>query len=111
MGSQIECCSLGQGIQEGSPGVREEDQAREGEIDMPAAWLRDELEQYFDSSEFKHSHWRQDTSRFLSRKKRIPPWTKSDQKIQSLLLCVFPKLNQNARQRKAAGRWACSAPH
>lgn len=71
---------------------------------MPV-WFED-LEQFLDSDELKHTHFRKGTSRYASRGKIIPRWTKSDRNIQALLLRVFPKLKQDERQRKAAARWA-----
>lgn len=39
-------------------------------------------------------------------KREKPDWTKSQSKIQKLLLRSFPKLATNPRQRSSAARWA-----
>jgi len=36
----------------------------------------------------------------------IPEWAKSNKKIQQILLCSFPKLKTDARQRARAARWS-----
>lgn len=36
----------------------------------------------------------------------IPEWTKSDKKIQAILLRSFPKLRTDPKQRVSAARWA-----
>jgi hypothetical protein len=40
------------------------------------------------------------------RKRPVPEWAKDNRKIQTILLRSFPKLQTEARQRKAAARWA-----
>jgi hypothetical protein len=41
-----------------------------------------------------------------TRLKNIPDWATNNAKLQALLLTVFPKLETDLKQRKAAARWA-----
>lgn len=40
-----------------------------------------------------------------SNNREIPTWALNRSKIQAILLCSFPKLKTDSRQRNAAARW------